>query len=176
MGRSVADRTGGSHRLRSLDEVPNEGEVREVPLELRRPGCTQLELHLARLYMRRPYQLNRPPWQRIREFSTGLPSFGLKIRSRRESLRRSIRSLAEDAEVTPHYWSEMEQGRRWPAEKDYKFLADFFDTTVGLLKQDLDRTAHDIRKWTEKYKDVVDWLKRETKADETHRTLIIRQN
>jgi transcriptional regulator with XRE-family HTH domain len=124
--------------------------------------------------MWRAYKLSRPSWQKIREFSAGCPSFGKKLRERREEKRMTIRAAAELANIAASDWMYLEQGRKWPWKEIMPFLAEFFDMPPKLFEQDVKRIGHELIEFKKKHKEVVEWLERETKADEAHRTLIIR--
>lgn len=117
--------------------------------------------------------MSSPTWQRLREFSLGLPSLGKLIREKREVKRTTLRKAAEVAGMTPSAWSDMEHGRIWPQEKFYPCLAELLDTTPALMKQDIKRIQHEQSQWCDKYPDVIDWLKRAS-SRETDRPLTVR--
>lgn len=76
--------------------------------------------------------------------------------------------------MTPTFWSEMEHDRRWPSEDLTPFMSELFDMTPGIWKQTVDRYHHDVKKWFEKHREVVDWLKRMTRDAQADRTLVLR--
>jgi len=51
-------------------------------------------------------------------------SFGSFIRSKRESIGKSLRSVAADIEMAPAYLSDIEKGNRWPPVKYLENLAE----------------------------------------------------
>lgn len=118
--------------------------------------------------------MNRPSWQQIQEFKIGRPSLGKMIRERRCEQQKTILRISREAGVLPTFWSEMEHDRRWPEETMVPFMAEFFDTTPSLWKQTVERYRHDVKKWFDKHREVVDWLKRMTRDAQADRTLVLR--
>jgi len=51
-------------------------------------------------------------------------SFGAFVRTKRESLGKSLRSVAADIDMAPAYLSDIEKGNRWPPVKYLEKLAE----------------------------------------------------
>lgn len=109
-----------------------------------------------------------PTWQEIEDYRRNRPSFGRRIRERRELKKMTIMAISREARAVPSFWSDMEHDRVWPTDDMIPFLAGLFDTTPGLLKQDLERYHHDIKKYFEKHKNVIDWFKRMKARNEAY--------
>lgn len=56
-------------------------------------------------------------------------SFGNFIRARRESLGKSLRSVAGEIDMAPAYLSDIEKGNRWPPVKYLEKLAEVLGIT-----------------------------------------------
>ena len=56
-------------------------------------------------------------------------SFGAFIRAKRESLGKSLRSVAADIDMAPAYLSDVEKGNRWPPVKYLETLAEVLRIT-----------------------------------------------
>lgn len=59
-------------------------------------------------------------------------SFGVFVRAKRESLGKSLRSVAADIDMAPAYLSDVEKGNRWPPVKYLETLAE----VLGITSED----------------------------------------
>jgi transcriptional regulator with XRE-family HTH domain len=59
-------------------------------------------------------------------------SFGAFVRAKRESLGKSLRSVAADIDMAPAYLSDVEKGNRWPPVKYLETLAE----VLGITSED----------------------------------------
>jgi transcriptional regulator with XRE-family HTH domain len=56
-------------------------------------------------------------------------TFGSYVRAKRESLGKSLRSVAAEIEMAPAYLSDIEKGNRWPPVKYLEKLAEVLGIT-----------------------------------------------
>lgn len=83
-------------------------------------------------------------------------SFGSFVRAKRESLGKSLRSVAAEIDMAPAYLSDVEKGNRWPPVKYLEKLAE----VLGIIKENelslFYDLAGDIREGS--YPDLTDYI------------------
>ncbi len=82
-------------------------------------------------------------------------TFGSFIRSKREALGKSLRSVAADIEMAPAYLSDVEKSNRWPPVKYLEKLAEVLGISGNELSLYYD-LAGEIREGS--YPDLTDYI------------------
>jgi len=82
--------------------------------------------------------------------------FGIFIRARRESLGKSLRSVAAEIEMAPAYLSDIEKGNRWPPVKYLEKLAEVLGITQEQELSDFYDMVGEIRDGS--YPDLTEYI------------------
>lgn len=82
-------------------------------------------------------------------------NFGRYIKEKRESLGKSLRSVAADIGMAPAYLSDVEKGNRWPPVKYLEKIIEVLQIPRGELNTFYD-LAGDIREGS--YPDLTDYI------------------
>ena len=78
------------------------------------------------------------------------PSLGQEIRRLRTEANRTLRSFAEELEISAPYLSDLERGRRQPPEKLLRKIAEMLRVPFGELKALDTRLDPELKDWMDR--------------------------